>query len=176
MTTRRSSDGTRRGQHPKSKAALKNTAPVGNQRALQHGARAETDSSLVYLDATRQKLADWIAATAPVRESGGLPPADAPAVDSAARTWARLRQIDDYIAEHGPLDEDGNPRPALLALERTTKNLNDSLAQLGMTPKARAELGLNLAKAADLATAMSEPDPARRRTLLIEAGVEASDE
>ncbi len=147
-----------------------NAADVGNSRALQHGARA-SDANLVHLDDTRQALFDWLAATAPVREAGQLPQADMPAVEDCARAWARVRQIDDWVSKHGPLDKRGRPRPALQALERASKNLTEKLAQLGMTPRARVSLGVDLVRTVDLATAMSEKDPERRRALLAELGL-----
>ncbi len=52
----------------------------------------------------------------------------------------------------------------------------DQLDALGMTPRSRAKLGLDLARAADLATAMSEPDPVKRERLLREAGVVDAEE
>jgi phage terminase small subunit len=43
--------------------------------------------------------------------------------------------------------------------------------ELGMTPQARAKLGVNLARTADLAQAMSNPDPVKRAQQLRELGL-----
>lgn len=54
----------------------------------------------------------------------------------------------DYITEHGPLDERGNPRPAvelLLKAERLAMSARDAL---GFTPSARAKLGRDTAAGA----------------------------
>ena len=52
----------------------------------------------------------------------------------------------------------------------------DYLDALGMTPKSRAKLGLDLQRTVDLASAMSEPDAERRAELLREAGIEEEGE
>ena len=52
------------------------------------------------------------------------------------------------------------------------REASDYLDALGMTPRSRAKLGLDLVRAApDMATIMSEPDPERKRALAAEAGV-----
>ena len=45
-----------------------------------------------------------------------------------------------------------------------------------MSPRARAALGVDLARTVDLSTAMSEPDPDRRARLEAEAGVPLEEE
>jgi hypothetical protein len=52
----------------------------------------------------------------------------------------------------------------------------DLAESLGMTPRSRARLGLDLSRTVDLATAMSEPDDERRAELLREAGLDDQDE
>jgi hypothetical protein len=56
-------------------------------------------------------------------------------------------------------------------LERASKTLMQALDSLGMTPRSRAALGLDIARGIDLAQAMSEPDPEKRRELLRRAGL-----
>lgn len=153
-------------RRPKPKPKKPPLAQKGNKRALQHGARALKTSSLVHYEATRAELYDALAAAAPVRENGQLPVADEAAFDLAARALARHRQVDEWIAEHGPLDENGVPRPALVLLEKGLRNTAELLAQLGLTPTARARLGLDVARGQSLAQALSEPDPSRRRDAL----------
>jgi phage FluMu gp28-like protein len=62
-------------------------------------------------------------------------------------------------------------------LSKCSRNLAELLDRLGMSPRSRAALGVDLARTVDLATAMSEKDPDMRRELLREAGldVEAND-
>jgi hypothetical protein len=55
------------------------------------------------------------------------------------------------------------------------REASDYLDALGMTPNSRAKLGLDLQRTVDLASAMSEPDDARRAELLREAGIEDED-
>ena len=62
-------------------------------------------------------------------------------------------------------------KPAVRYLEQATRTADRLLTVLGMNPRSRAALGLDLARATDLATAMSEPDPDRRAALMSEAGV-----
>jgi hypothetical protein len=67
----------------------------------------------------------------------------------------------------------------LAALElwsRAVTRLGRELDALGIGPAARARLGVDVARIADLATAMSEPDPERRRVLLREAGLDEEEE
>lgn len=65
--------------------------------------------------------------------------------------------------------------PAADLAGRMRREASDYLDALGVTPKSRAKLGLDLARTTDLATAMSEPNDERRAELLREAGVEADE-
>ena len=65
----------------------------------------------------------------------------------------------------------GIPRPAVEFERRLRAEARDHAAELGLTPRSRAALGLDLARSIDLATAMSEPDPAVRASLLRRAGL-----
>lgn len=159
------------GRHPSTLASLrKSGAKSGNGRAVTHGGKS-SPANLIHLEATRAALFEWLAATAPIREQGELPEADYAVVEDCARAWARVRQMDDWIAQHGPLDKRGRPRPALDLLERASKNLVDKLAALGMTPRSRVALGVDVARATSLAEAMSEKDATKRKALLAELGL-----
>lgn len=83
--------------------------------------------------------------------------------------------MDDWLAKHGLIDKRGRVRPAADYLEKATRTLDRLLDNLGMNPRSRAKLGLDLQRNVDLATAMSEPDPERRRQLLAEAGYDDGD-
>jgi hypothetical protein len=88
----------------------------------------------------------------------------------------RLDDVNAYLAARGYLDGNGNVRPAAELAGRMRREASDYLDALGMTPKSRAKLGLDLQRTVDLASAMSEPDDKRRAGLLREAGVPEDDE
>lgn len=145
--------------------------PQGNRRAVTHGAHAEVLPAR--LSAKAQAIAAELAVEAPVRgPDGGLPVYDREAVRQLARCLVRLDDVGAYLDQHGVLDRRGKERSAARAERRLRGEAARWLAALGMTPTARARLGLDLARAADLATAMSEPDPVRRAAMLRQAGVD----
>ncbi len=167
----------------------------GNQRGLTHGAYAQL--APLRLDDKARHVFDALAADAPVRgPDGGLPPADAVAVRMLADVLCRLEDLNAWIAEQGIVntrryDSDnrktrrqanrkakaGRKRKRMdplrvVALEdRLWGRAQSLMEQLGMTPRSRAKLGLDMVRATDLATAMSEENPQRRAELLREAGV-----
>lgn len=70
--------------------------------------------------------------------------ADGPAIELLAWNLARIERANAYLAEVGILDGRGEPRPVLKVLstwERTAARLFD---QLGLTPPARAKLGVDV--------------------------------
>jgi hypothetical protein len=146
-------------------------APVGNKRGLRHGAHAEPDAVLAAGKA--QALTDVLAAAAPVRDgAGGLPEADRAMVVLLARTLCRLEAVGEWLDANGPLDRRGRPRSALRAESKLSNQAVAYFKELGLTPRSRAALGLDLARVVDLASAMSEPDPERRAALLRQAGLQ----
>jgi hypothetical protein len=111
-------------------------APPGNTRSLTHGAYAE-----VSLVGPRQEILEALSAAAPVRDADGdVPIADAATLELAARAVARMRSIDDWLAENGEIDADGNVREAVRHADRVTKTAAGLLAKLGMNPRDRAAL------------------------------------
>jgi len=146
-------------------------APAGNRQTLRHGGAA-TGATLPVSEAVRE-IVDALAASAPVRDAAGeLPAADEATVELAARALCRVRRVEAWCDMHGYLDErTGDVKPAVRYLEQATRTADRLLTVLGMNPRSRAALGLDLARATDLATAMSEPDPDRRAALMSEAGV-----
>ncbi len=120
-----------------------NPAPVGNQRARTHGAFAAIATDR--LEAKVAVVFEAIAADAPLRETdGGLPAADTIIVSMLAKTLCRLEDVEQYLALHGIVDGDGAIRPAVEVERRLRADVGDSLDALGMTPRARARLGLDL--------------------------------
>jgi hypothetical protein len=136
------------------------TAPPGNRRALKHGAHA-TLSAEAIADEVRE-LYDVLADSAPLRDRvGNLPVADEAAVEVAARALHRYRKIATWLDLHGRLDEKtGEPKGAARYEVECERALERSLDALGLNPRSRAKLGLDLAdaagKAPDLARALAQ--------------------
>jgi len=108
--------------------------------------------------------------------SGDLPIYDRALVRLLAQSLCRLEDVTPWLDKHGAFDRRGKPRSALRWERLLRKEAAEYLDAMGMTPKARARLGVDLARTADLATAMSEPDPERRKRLMADAGLEDDDE
>lgn len=146
----------------------------GLQRARTHAGYAALARER--LEQKTLEIYDALASDAPLRDgTGELPRHDAAAVALLAQCLCRLDDVTANVRDFGVFEQrgrrKGSVRPAV-ELERTLRREASSyLAELGMTPKARAALGLDLARTVDLATAMSEPDPERRAELMREAGV-----
>jgi hypothetical protein len=122
-------------------------ASVGNRQAVTHGAFAAL--SVGRVDAKVEQVAGALAQDAPVRaEDGGLPAADAVVVRQLAETLCRLDDIAAYLVRRGWEDDSGKPRPVLEYEGRLRSHVLDLLRELGMTPRARAALGLDLVRAA----------------------------
>ena len=129
-------------------------APLGNQRARRHGAYAAVARER--LDAKVRELFDALSADAPLRDAfDELPAADAAAVRIAAEALCRLDDLAAYLRDHGLLDEAGNVRSVVELESRLRREAADHLDALGMTPRSRAKLGVDTARAFDLAQAMS---------------------
>lgn len=137
--------------------------PKGNQRNLVHGAHSATPPGL---DEARAQVYAWLGDRAPVVDA-----ADDAVLELTARALARYRVLDNYVAEHGFVNRRGQISSPAQHLEKVQRNLADLLDRLGMTPRSRARLGLDLARTIDVASAMSEPDPVRRAELLRQAGL-----
>jgi hypothetical protein len=134
-------------------------APVGNDRAVSHGAYSAI--AVERIDAKVRVMFDALAADAPVRENGGLPAADGPVVRLLAETLCRLDDVTEFLGRRGWQDRKGNPRPALMVESRLRAQALSLLVELGMTPRSRAALGLDLVRAGqalDLAKHWAEGD------------------
>jgi hypothetical protein len=98
-----------------------------------------------------------IAADAPLREvDGGLPAEDTIAASMLAKTLCRLEDVERYLALHGIVDGDGSIRPAVEVERRLRADVGDSLDALGMTPRARARLGLDIVRAVSAGDQLAE--------------------
>lgn len=135
-------------------------APAGNRRAVRHGAYAVVAAAR--LDVKAREVYEALAHDAPLRDAvDELPAADGAAVRLAAEVMCRLDDLSAWLAAHGWLDANDQPRESLLDLERRLRGeAADHLDSLGMTPRARARLGLDVARAAgfDLAAQWAEDD------------------
>jgi hypothetical protein len=145
----------------------------GLQRALGHGAYAQVRARRV--ERREAEIFDALAADAPLRADGALPAHDGAIVALLAQVLCRLEDVAANIRDCGVFEQRGRRkgqlRPVVEAEARLRREAAGYLDQLAMTPKARGALGLDLARTVDLATAMSEPDPARRADLMRAAGV-----
>jgi len=164
------------GKHPNSLANLRppgvasweKDAEPGNTRGVKHLAYADPS----YL--STQEIADTeaaIAAAVPVRAvDGAAPAADAAMIRLTAQVVVRQRHVSDWLAQNGMFHR-GKLRPVVEKLGTIERQLADLLDALGMTPRSRAKLGLDLVRSVSLADAMSEPDPATRKAMLRDAGL-----
>jgi hypothetical protein len=122
----------------------------GNRNRVTHGAYARIAEDRLEVKAREVYLA--LAEDAPVRAGdGGLPAADAVPVRLLAETLCRLDDVAAYLRDRGLLGEDGNLRPAVDVERRLRAEALDYSEALGMTPRSRARLGLDLARSFDLA-------------------------
>lgn len=134
------------------------TAPPGNQRAVSHGgyaaiARAE-------LEDKAREVFEALAADAPLRDGdGSLPAADALAVRLLAEVLIRLDRVRSHVGDFGLLDqESGEVRPVVELEAKLRREAFDYAEALGLTPRSRSRLGLDLARTA---TSAEEADSAR---------------
>lgn len=118
----------------------------GNALALRHGARA-----MLRLAPRAAELADELAALVPASS-----PSDEPTVRLLALVLARVEAANDYLAEHGILDENGVPRPVLKMLSTWENSAARLLDRLGCTPTSRGALGLSLVRAEDVLAGLRE--------------------
>lgn len=122
----------------------------GNRRAVSHGA---------YAAVLADRLADKeaviyraLSADAPLRSvEGELPKHDAVQVSLLATCLCRLDTVGEYLAEHGLMDRKGNVRPAVDLERHLRKEAATYLDAMGMSPRSRAALGVDLSALPDLA-------------------------
>jgi hypothetical protein len=154
----------------RNKTTVKRNQTGTKHPATKHGAHSEVLPARISEKA--RAVAAEIAAAAPVRDSDGqLPVHDQELVRMLATVLCRLDDVGAWLDQHGSLDRKGKLRSAANWERRLQSQALRFMQQLGMTPQSRAKLGLNLAKTADLATAMSEPDPVKRAKQLGELGL-----
>lgn len=134
-------------------------APAGHRRSLIHGGHSE----LLLRDVEREvrELMDALGEGVPVRDrDGGVPPADVPAIERAARSLKRYRHLAGWLDLHGRITEKGEVKPAAELELKAERELASALDALGCSPRSRARLGLDVARAGrfDLAQHWAEQD------------------
>ena len=131
--------------------------PRGNVRALKHGGTARR-ATLIAAGSWAALIYAELEAEAPLRSvDGGLPAHDRQAVELLASALARLQNVEAWLAARPAVDEKGNVWPAEDVASRLRREIATYLDSLGMTPKSRAALGVDLVRTRDvLAEVMAE--------------------
>jgi phage terminase small subunit len=125
---------------------LQNLGPHPGRRPL-HGAYAQLAPERI--EAKVAEVFEAVAADAPLRDrDGGLPAADGVAVRMLAECLCRLETVTAHLRDFGVLDQQTREvRPAVHVEAKLRREVADWLDALGMTPRARAKLGLDVARA-----------------------------
>ena len=152
----------------------------GNAYSRTHGGYAAVARER--LEAKELEVYDAISADAPLRDvDGGLPSHDAAAVALLAQCLCRLEDVSANIRDFGLFDQKtGSVRPAVDLEGKLRREAAGYLDTLGMTPKARAALGLDLVRAGQ-ATISDELNAAReareaRQSKVVDAEIAPDDE
>lgn len=142
-------------EHP---AKRKMGPPLGNQNRKTHGAEARVPAER--LNAKAQEIYAVLADDAPVRAAdGALPRHDREAVALLARALCRLEDVSDWLDKRGVVAKSGKLRTRVLDQEaKLRREVSGYLEALGMDPRARAKLGVDLAHTQSLASRMAEAD------------------
>jgi hypothetical protein len=133
-------------------------APGGNQRRVTHGGYAEVAAERA--DEKTAEIMRALSGDLPLRDaSGQAPAADMAAVELLARSLVRLGDVSDWLTRRGIEDPKGELRTGVLDLERRLRTeAADHADRLGLSPRARVALGLDLARSFDLAAAWATDD------------------
>jgi phage terminase small subunit len=132
------------------------SAPRGHRRAVVHGGYANVEP--LERDRKAQEIFEALAADAPMRDgAGGLPAADTAVVSLFARCLVQLERVEADMADHGwKLRESGDPRPVVELARRLRGEALDYAEALGMTPRSRAKLGLDLTRTLSAGEALDD--------------------
>lgn len=96
------------------------------------------------MDAKTREIFDALSDSAPVKDGDALPAADAPVVADLAKQLVLRDRVLGFVYRKGFEDDDGNPRSVLGDLAKLNANVLNGFEALGMTPRSRARLGLDL--------------------------------
>ena len=120
-------------------------APSGNQFARRHGAYARLAAE--ELEGKTREIFDALAADAPVRTpDGALPAPDALVVRLLAECLVRRERVHTETLKHGLENRDGSLRGIAAFGLRLDEQALALCRELGLTPAARAKLGVDLVR------------------------------
>lgn len=130
------------------------TKPTGRPKGRPRKHGAYSDTALIPLQDTKLRLIDDILRG----ERPATAPVDRIAMELLARNLAKIDMIDLYLEEHGFFVNiaEGKPQPILKIYWLALNSASRLCEQLGMTPSARARLGLKVAQTVDLASAIEQ--------------------
>lgn len=132
-------------------------APSGNRRAETHGGFASIAADRLQEQEHRIYVA--LNADLPLRDADGRPPAaDQLAVSLLAECMCRIESVRSYLSRRGIEDRKGRLRPAVEVEAKLRREALDFAEALGLTPRSRSRLGLDLARTADLAAQWAAED------------------
>lgn len=139
-------------------ANLRNGSGSANRQAVTHGGYARVAAGR--LDTKVSEVFAALAQDAPLRDGdGGLPAADTVVVRMLAECLCQLEDVNANIRDYGVFDRrTGEVRPAVWLQAQRRREAGHWLSEHGMTPKARAALGVDLTRAMDLASLLSAMD------------------
>lgn len=148
-----------------------NPAPGGNAFRKTHGGYATVVAERV--EAKVAEVFNVLEADAPLPH-----PANAVVLHLLAEALCRLDDVSANLRDHGLFDaKTKEPRRAIDVEAALRKEAAGYADDLGLTPRSRARLGLDVARTAiSVAQALSEEDPQIRRALLREAGIDVDAE
>lgn len=131
-------------------------APRGHRRAVTHGGYSIVGP--LERDRKARDIFEALAADAPMRDdAGGLPAADTAVVSLFARCLVQLERVEADMGDHGWKDrESGDPRPVVELARRLRGEALDYAEALGMTPRSRAKLGLDLTRTLSAGEALDD--------------------
>jgi hypothetical protein len=136
-------------RNPNSLANLRPGAGAGDgglQRNLGHGAYAAI--AKIEMDAAVKRVYDAVAADAPVRSEGELPRQDTIVVRQLAEALVRRERIRESELRHGIEAADGKLRGVVEYGLRLDNQITKLAIELGMTPRSRAALGVDITRVA----------------------------
>lgn len=126
----------------------------GNTESLRSGAF----SPRVYEPVVQALLEEALASEAYLAE-----PRYRSSVERWASAEAKCLLIERWLDKVGPLDDEGNERPALRSLLSWQKRASEEAQQLGLTPLSRSKLGKNVTQTALNVAEIWNSTPAKGR-------------
>jgi hypothetical protein len=140
-----------------------------------HGAYAQIARER--LEQREAQVFDALAGDAPLRNAdGSLPSADAVLVRLLAECLCRLDGIAAHLRDHGILDpKTGDVRSVIEAEGRLRREAADHAEALGMSPRARSKIGMDLIRAEVAAQSVGADREARERLDRRLASLDAED-